>query len=162
MDLNERLAPNFTLREFLVSGTADRHGIKNTPTPVHLINLKQTALIMQFIRDNVLSRNPVIITSAYRNPEVNRLVGGSSTSDHSNGLAADFRSPTFGNPFQIALAINAHTEVMQLIDQLILEYATGFNDLSRAWVHCGFGARKRQQLMTKLPNGQFTTGIRLV
>jgi len=45
------------------------------------------------------------ISSAYRCPQLNAAVGGAPSSQHVQGLAADFVCPDFGTPLEIALAI---------------------------------------------------------
>ena len=40
IDLNLRLSPHFTLREFTLSGTAIAHNIGNTPHKEHVERLK--------------------------------------------------------------------------------------------------------------------------
>ena len=84
---------HFTLSEFFRSSTAAKNGIKNEPS------IDERATIVRNINllvDNVLDplRNmvntPIIITSGYRCPQVNRLVGGVDNSQHMSGCAADF------------------------------------------------------------------------
>ncbi|MCE2946027.1 MAG: D-Ala-D-Ala carboxypeptidase family metallohydrolase [bacterium] len=83
-----QLTPNFSLEELTVSDTARRKGIANTPTAAHLRNLRRTAALLEEVR--ALFGVPLQITSGYRNPQVNALVGGVPTSAHALGLAADF------------------------------------------------------------------------
>ena len=84
---------NFKLSEFFVSSTADKNGIKNEPsldaraTIVRNINLLVDN-VLDPVRDMVNA--PIIITSGYRCPQVNRLVGGVDNSQHMSGCAADF------------------------------------------------------------------------
>ena len=47
------------------------------------------------------------ISSGYRCPELNSAVGGSPTSQHCMGLAADFTCEDFGSPLEIAQALGA-------------------------------------------------------
>ena len=61
---------------------------------------------------------PVIITSGYRCAELNRDVGGSPTSQHLLGLAADFR-PNYTNPDEMA-------ERMARIREWVKERLTDF------------------------------------
>ncbi len=120
------------------SDTALTHGLDNRPAPEHLANLRRLAFMLESIQ--TLLRHPVTITSAYRNPEVNRLVGGVSTSKHALGLAADLVCPAFGLPLDVARAIAASGLGF---DQTIHEYGR--------WVHVGLameGVAPRWQLLT--------------
>lgn len=83
-----QLTEHFKLEEFTASSTALAHGIENTPEPEHLENLKRVAEQMEAVR--ALFDAVIEITSGYRNPRVNALVGGVPTSAHAQGLAADF------------------------------------------------------------------------
>lgn len=84
---------HFTLSEFFRSSTAAKNGIKNEPsvderaTIVRNINLLVDN-VLDPVRDMV--NTPIIITSGYRCPQVNRLVGGVDNSQHMSGCAADF------------------------------------------------------------------------
>ena len=83
-----QLTPHFKLEEFTHSSTALAHGIDNTPTSQHLKNIQMLAERMEEVRN--LFNKVIEITSGYRNPEVNELVGGVKGSDHAVGYAADF------------------------------------------------------------------------
>ena len=89
---------NFKLSEFFVSSTADKNGIKNEPgldsraTIERNINLLVDN-VLDPIRDKFCA--PVIITSGYRCPQVNKLVGGVNNSQHMSGCAADFHVKGF-------------------------------------------------------------------
>ena len=100
------LTPHFTLEELYASETADRHGIDNTPPEDIRDNLRLLALALEEVR-TLLGGKPIHVTSAYRSPEVNRLVGSKPTSDHVLGLAADFVCPSFGHPDYVVRAIMA-------------------------------------------------------
>lgn len=84
---------HFNVSEFFSSSTAAKNGIKNEPSPdekaaiVHNINLLVDN-VLDPVRDMV--NTPIIITSGYRCPKVNRLVGGVDNSQHMLGCAADF------------------------------------------------------------------------
>ena len=83
-----KLSANFSLSELTKSETGTRNGISNTPSPLVIEKLQAlTDNILQPLRDKF---GPVIVTSGYRSPEINKAVGGSSTSHHCFGYAADF------------------------------------------------------------------------
>lgn len=82
-----RLSKHFVLREFLISATAVRHGIDNTP-PDSVVERLTT--LCQNVLEPLRRRFGVIrITSGYRSERLNRLVGGVATSQHVRGEAAD-------------------------------------------------------------------------
>lgn len=78
----------FTIQELSRSDTARRYGIENTP------GTKEKKALEALV-DNVLDPvreiygRPIRVTSGYRNPKVNRLVGGVVNSHHTYGYAAD-------------------------------------------------------------------------
>lgn len=92
---------HFTLSEFFRSSTAAKNGIKNEPS----IDERATiARNINLLVDNVLDpvrdmvNAPIVITSGYRCPQVNRLVGGVNNSQHRSGCAADFHIMGFTPP----------------------------------------------------------------
>lgn len=111
---------NFKLSEFFVSSTADKNGIKNEPsldaraTIVRNINLLVDN-VLDPVRDMVNA--PIIITSGYRCPQVNRLVGGVNNSQHMSGCAADFHVMGFtpSMMYEVFLYIFNTLEYDQLI-----------------------------------------------
>lgn len=83
-----RLTENFTLEEFLKSSEAERKGIKNVPGEAEIANLKRLCeKVLQPIRDRF--KLVIRINSGYRCQELNKLVGGVPTSQHTKGQAAD-------------------------------------------------------------------------
>lgn len=84
---------HFNLSEFFRSSAAVKYGIKNEPSPDERATIERN---INSLVDNVLDPirdkfcTPVIITSGYRCPQVNRLVGGVDNSQHMSGCAADF------------------------------------------------------------------------
>lgn len=87
---NEITMKHFTLSEFTRSATAEKNGIENVPNESQIQNLEcLCGLILDPLREFI--GHPVYITSGFRTPRLNRLVGGSATSAHMSGLAADFR-----------------------------------------------------------------------
>ena len=92
-----KLSEFFTLEEMTITQV---RSVGNVPNALKLENLTRTAMKMDHIR-RLLGR-PIIVSSGYRSPEVNKIVGGSQTSDHMQGLAVDFICPGFGTVDEIA------------------------------------------------------------
>ncbi len=117
----------FNLEEFTVSQSAARAGIKNEPTADVLKNIVELCKVLDDYRRR--SGKPVVITSGYRSPKVNKLVGGARTSQHVKGEAADFIVP--GVP--VAEVIRQIRSFGIVFDQLIDEFGE--------WVHISFRAK---------------------
>lgn len=84
-----RLSRSFTLVELVRSQEARLRGLANDPTAIHLRRLRELCKqLLQPVRD---AWGPLVVTSGYRTPEVNRRVGGSASSAHVSGWAADVR-----------------------------------------------------------------------
>ena len=111
---------NFKLSEFFASSTADKNGIKNEP---HIDERATIERNINLLVDNVLDPirdrfcAPVIITSGYRCPQVNKLVGGVDNSQHMSGYAADFHVKGFTSSmmYRLFLCISDTLEFDQLI-----------------------------------------------
>lgn len=133
----ERVTPSFYLSEFFKSDTAARRGIDNTPKALHLANIRNVlAPGMQRIRE--LLGHPVIISSGFRSADLNKAVGGSNHSQHSQGLAADFTCPGFGSPVQVCRKLLEHREGIAF-DQLIEEFGQ--------WTHVSFSLNPRNEVL---------------
>lgn len=132
-----QLSRHFTLAELTHSDTADAHGIANTPTAEHLAHLqKYTAPGLEAIR-TLASGVSINVHVAYRNPEVNKLVGGTPTSAHPLGYAADIDAQPAFTPIALAKLIAAAMKAGRIkVDQLILESGRGT-------VHVSFDPRAR-------------------
>lgn len=116
------LSAHFALSEMTVSQEAARRGIDNTPTEAQTENLRRLAQTLEHVRA-VLGK-PITVNSAFRSIAVNSAIGGVPTSEHCDGRAADIICPAYGNPFQVAKAIeSANID----FNQLILEFGS--------WVH---------------------------
>lgn len=82
------LSPHFTLQELTESSTAKLMEIENYPDRDALENLHRlTKELLEPVR--IAWSMPIAVTSGYRCPELNRAVGGSKTSQHLLGQAAD-------------------------------------------------------------------------
>ena len=84
-----RLSKNFILSEITRSNTAKRLGIDNGPDKNHLRSIQRLVTnLIQPMRDAL---GPIRISSGYRNPNVNRAIGGSTKSQHCKGEALDLQ-----------------------------------------------------------------------
>lgn len=138
-----KLSKNFTLTELTKSQTAERLGLDNQPDDRALANLRVLCeKVLQPVRDAL---GPVVINSGYRSYEVNKAVGGVSTSQHLHGMAADIECPGMDNA---ALATWIYHNI-PLYDQLILEfYRPGVPD--SGWVHVSInptGVNRKEALI---------------
>lgn len=145
-----KLTEHFSLAEMIVSPTAKRLGLSNTPTPEHIENMRYCCeKILEPVRNHF--GKPVQINSSYRAPLVNKAVGGSKTSQHVNGQAIDFEIPGIDNKV-VADWIGDNLE----FDQVILEFYTK-GDKNSGWVHAsikkGGGNRKMRMIATKSKAG---------
>lgn len=84
---NERISRYFVMKEAIVSRDSRRRHISNIPSPRELSNIRYTAKRLDSVRR--LFGRPLVITSWYRSKKLNRVVGGSPTSEHLKGLAVD-------------------------------------------------------------------------
>lgn len=152
-----QLSKNFTLNELIKTQTAVRNGIDNTPGQQELDNLKiLVEKVLQPIRDSF--GRAVIVSSGYRSPSINSLVGGSPNSDHVRGMAADIEIPGIDNKVLAEWIV----ENLQFT-QLILEFYQD-GDSDSGWVHVAYDKRKLfNQVMRarKGPNGRtlYSTGL---
>lgn len=134
--MNNKLSEHFTWDEMTFSDTAVRNGIDNTPPEDLLPNIHRMAAFMEQVR-YVMGGRSIHVTSWYRSPEVNALIGGSKTSMHMKGLACDLVVPTFGSPLKVAQELaNSNLDY----DQIISEFGR--------WVHIGLAEGHRKQLLT--------------
>lgn len=114
---NMKLTPNFYLSELTASEMSLRKGIDNTPDPFAVQNLFKLAELLEKVR-TALGNKAVLVSSGYRSMELNTAVGGSLTSDHMRGAAADFSAPSYGSTRAICEAIiAAGIKFGQLIDE---------------------------------------------
>ena len=143
-----RLTRNFSLEQLIYSETAERERIDNTPGADIVDNLRRLAEGLERVR--ILTGFPLEISSGYRCPELNRRVGGAKTSQHAQGLAADFTCAEFGPPVDIIKAIR-DSDID--FDQCILEYAN--------WVHISFSKAPRGKVLTIYdPREGYLDGLR--
>lgn len=126
-----QLTKNFSLAEMVKSETALRNNLDNTPGEAEIANLKVLAeKVLQPVRDHF--GKGVKVNSGFRHPDVNAAVGGSKTSDHCRGQAADIEIPGVPNA-ELAEWIKANLQFTQLILEF---YTPGIPD--SGWVHVSY------------------------
>ena len=120
---------HFTFGEFEKSATAYKHGIDNTAPEEARRNI--AALV-----DNVLDPlrqawgGPILVSSGYRCPKLNALVGGAKNSQHMTGCAADLRVVRNG-----AVDTVANRRLFQLIRSLHLPFDQLIDERDFSWIH---------------------------
>jgi zinc D-Ala-D-Ala carboxypeptidase len=132
------LSAHFTLAEFCTSQTAARMGKMIEPTPGHIRNLTRLCVtVLEPLRIDL--RRSIHVTSGLRPQWLNASIGGSSTSSHMDGRAADIVVPGM-TPLEVCQRI---AELGLPVDQAILEFGD--------WSHVGIakdGEEPRNQFLT--------------
>jgi zinc D-Ala-D-Ala carboxypeptidase len=140
-----KLSAHFDLAEFTRSESAKRHGVSNEPTPDHQANLKVLCeKVLEPVR--MFNNGPLNISSGYRSKNLNHFIGGSLSSQHCEGKAADIDMD--------GMSGKTNREIFDYIkdnldfDQLIYE----FGDNNKPdWVHVSYNAGKnRKQILRAL------------
>lgn len=126
----------FTIKELSKSSTATQKGIDNTPNSEIVNNLKQ---LVEFILDPLRERygKPITVNGGYRCPALNKAVGGSKTSQHMTGLAADI---TVGSPSKNKVLFNLIIDMNLPYDQLI-------DEKNFRWIHVSYSKNPRKQIL---------------
>lgn len=117
-------AKNFKYKELIISPTAVKHNIQNTPSEKEIEKLEILARkVLQPIRDQF---GPIRISSGFRSKELNSFIGGSIFSNHVRGEAADL------SPFR-----NIQIEyIMKWVDEN-LEFRNMIYEYGR-WIHIDY------------------------
>lgn len=127
----------FTIKELTKSTTAQRMGIKNVPSKEQEQNI--IALI-----ENILDPlreaygRPIIVTSGYRCPDLNRAIGGARNSQHMMGQAADIRT--------IEDTVTENKKLFDLAQKLKLPFDQLINEHNFDWVHISYSDRNRREI----------------
>jgi len=151
-----KLSDNFSLHEFTRSQTATRHSIDNTPSKKIIGNLQSLCLgVLQPVRQHF--QKPMIISSGFRCAELNVKIGGSITSQHVQGQAADIEVLEVSN-LELSDWVNKNLS----FDQLILEFHNPDEDPHSGWVHVSFNSdNNRHEYKEAYKNEEGKTRYRL-
>lgn len=146
---------HFSFPELCASSIGAKYKIENKPglsEKKHLIELVDSLLDpirdgwATYCKDNNLGTGAIQVTSGYRCPMLNKLVGGVTTSAHIQGYAADIK-PMNGNQSEFEKWISTKfVESGVKFDQIIIERSR-----SARWVHVAvksYGGLQRMQHFT--------------
>ena len=128
----------FSIAELTKSDTARKKKISNHPTEQIESNLNQ-------LIDNILDplreayKQPIIVSSGYRCPELNKAVKGAKSSQHVLGQAADIHTKSNSK--------ESNKEIFDLIKQLKLQYDQLINEYNYSWIHVSYSPRNRRQIL---------------
>ena len=126
----------FTIKELCKSSTATLKRIDNTPNSEIVNNLEQLV-------DNILDPlreeygKPIKVNSGYRCDALNKAVGGSKTSQHTYGLAADI---TTGSKLR-------NKQLFILAQQMNLPFDQLIDEKTYSWIHISFSKEPRKQVL---------------
>lgn len=133
---------NFTFSEMIFTSV----NAKNVPSTWEQVeNINRTAATLQYIR-NILEK-PILVNSGFRTPLVNSAVGGSRTSAHLKGLAADITCRNRNDNDKLFEVLEKYMHEL-LIDQVIVYKNKGMIQ----WIHvglCNSDKTPRNQVLNK-------------
>lgn len=138
------LSEHFTYRELTYSSTAEANNITNTPDAHQLENLiRLCETVLEPVR--IEFNEQIFVTSGFRNPILNRLVGGSNTSDHKDGKAADIKCNENGKLFRLIEKMIKDGEIE--VGQLIWEKGDNKNP---QWIHISLPNNRHKNEIIRL------------
>lgn len=148
-----QLSPNFTLAELIISG----HDVDNTP---NADQIKKLTILCNKILEPVRAffDSPVIITSGFRSGQLNKLVGGQPTSQHTKAEAADFHVKGVANA-----EVYKYIVGNLIFDQVIAEKLSK-QDGAAGWVHCSYtiDGPNRKNSISFLGAGKYVPGLEFI
>lgn len=138
----------FTINELTKSTTAIKRRIDNKPSKE--IERSLTSLVEKVLDPlREAYGKPIIVTSGYRCPRLNAIVGSTPSSQHVKGEAADIKS--------VQDTPEENKKLFDLIVKLKLPFDQLINEHNYDWVHVSYGARhRRQKLKAVRKNGKTT------
>lgn len=154
----------FNIDEFTKSDTAKKRGIDNTPEQWQVDNVEEFVNIMldplredweKYCKNNNLGNPAIIVSSGIRSKALNNAVGGSKTSSHYYGFAADL-IPKNGRLKEFK-DFCIYWLKDKVFDQMISEDENTKG--VPGWIHLGYkrydGSQRKQFLRMK--NGVYST-----
>tara|TARA_Y100000114_G_scaffold72901_1_gene66792 strand:- start:2372 stop:2839 length:468 start_codon:yes stop_codon:yes gene_type:complete len=129
-----RLSKNFTLDEFIYSQTAIRYGINNYPDEEHITNIQ--ALVDKVLQPLRVLIGPIRISSGYRSVQLNKIIGGSSSSQHCFGQAVDIQFWKKG--------IKENRIIYDTIINNKFKFDQMINEFDYSWIHISYKKEKNR------------------
>ena len=129
------MTPHFTLAELTHT---DHRLLDYTPNAGELANLKKLAEFLETVK-TTLGGKPIMINSAFRSKAVNDAVGSKDTSQHRQGLAADFKVPGMAPDAVVRALLNLP------YDQIIREFSDPV--AGGGWTHISIADKPRRQAL---------------
>ena len=120
----KKLTEHFSLEELTKTSVK---GFNNIPNAAQTNNLKRLCGWLERLRHEWNNRygdgdDPIIINSAFRSPSINKAVGGSSTSNHLSGCAADIRVLGMEQLMRYAtILLDISDKTKENFDELLME-----------------------------------------
>lgn len=149
-----KISEHLSLAELVRSESAKRHGIDNLPTKEHVENL--IALANHIFEP---TRNhfgvPIYVSSGYRSEQLNKVIKGSKTSQHSQGKAIDIDMDFSNNGVTNSMIFNYIKDNLDF-DQMIWEFG---NAIEPAWVHVSYDidkVKQRNEILVAYKDGSKT------
>lgn len=129
----------FTLSELTRSAKAEAMGLKNVPSIEETMNIRNLVFrVLDPLRE--WYGHPIHVTSGFRSLAVNQAVGGSKSSQHMTGEAADIQG--YNHSREENKKLFEYIRENMEFDQLINEY-------NYSWVHVSYkrdGNNRKQVL----------------
>lgn len=129
-----KLSEHFTLDEMTVSQEAVRSGLRNKPDAAQIEALRALCVhVLEPLRARL--RRPIVVSSGFRSVSLNRRIGGSATSQHCKGEAADIIVPGMDT-----------ANVVELIRFLRLPFDQVIDEFGR-WTHISHTSGNRAEVL---------------
>lgn len=129
---------HFSFAEFRRSHEAVKHGLANVIPPLAADNIER---LVDVLLDPARERlgSPIRVTSGYRCPELNALVGGVGDSQHMRGEAAD-------------ISCHDNRRLLEILKELPYDQLIVYRyrmDGTIVWLHVSHSLHPRRQMLTK-------------
>ena len=139
---DKHITSNFIWGEMVASETSEKYNkqhpqmaIDNIPNGAQMAHLEY--LCEQFLQPLRDKFGPIYINSAFRSPELNRLVGGATDSWHTYGSAADIR----------LASVLTGVHMISFIHKRFVDLGIGYDELILSqrgksyWLHLAYNAK---------------------